>query len=60
MFGGAKYAEFRVDAYNVTNSPRWANPNTGYSNAVGTTFGQVTNVVANNSRTIRFGGRFAF
>ena len=53
-------AEFRVDAYNVTNSPRWANPNTGYSNAVGTTFGQVSNVIANNSRSIRFGGRFAF
>ena len=28
QFGGSKYAEFRVDAYNVTNSVRWANPNT--------------------------------
>ena len=56
----SKYAEFRVDAFNVTNSPRWANPNTGFSTASGTTFGQVTNVIGNNSRMIRFGGRFAF
>jgi hypothetical protein len=59
IFGGGKYAEFRVDAYNVTNSVRWGNPNTGYSNAVGTTFGQVTGI-AGSSRSIRFGGRFAF
>ncbi len=25
---GSRYAEFRVDAYNVTNSVRWGNPNT--------------------------------
>jgi hypothetical protein len=54
-----KYAEFRVDAFNVTNSVRWGNPNTGYSNAVGTTFGQVTGTTG-GQRTIRFGGRFAF
>ena len=27
--GGTRYAEFRIDAYNVTNSVRWGNPNTG-------------------------------
>ena len=26
--GGSRYAEVRVDAYNVTNSVRWGNPNT--------------------------------
>ena len=31
--GGSRYAEFRVDAYNVTNSVRWGNPNTGFSTA---------------------------
>ena len=29
--GGGRYAEFHVDAYNVTNSVRWGNPNTGFS-----------------------------
>ena len=33
---------FRVDAYNVTNSVRWGNPNTGFSTATGNTFGQIT------------------
>jgi len=56
---GSKYAEFRVDAFNVTNSVRWGNPNTGFSTASGTTFGQVTGV-AGSQRSIRFGGRFAF
>jgi carboxypeptidase family protein/TonB-dependent receptor-like protein len=56
---GSKYAEFRVDAFNVTNSVRWGNPNTGFSTATGTTFGQVTGTTG-GQRQIRFGGRFAF
>ena len=40
--GGSRYGEFRVDAYNVTNSVRWANPNVGFSTATGNTFGQIT------------------
>jgi carboxypeptidase family protein len=57
--GGSRYGEFRVDAYNVTNSVRWGNPNTGFSNASGTTFGQVGGTNG-GQRSIRFGGRFAF
>jgi hypothetical protein len=57
--GGSRYAEFRVDAYNVTNSVRWANPNTGFSTSTGNTFGQITGT-SGSQRSIRFGGRFAF
>jgi hypothetical protein len=55
----SKYAEFRVDAYNVTNSVRWANPNTGFSTATGTNFGTITGTTG-GQRSIRFGGRFVF
>ena len=57
--GGARYAEFRVDAYNVTNSVRWGNPNTGFSTAAGNTFGQITGTTG-GQRSLRFGGRFVF
>ena len=57
--GGTRYAEFRIDAYNVTNSVRWANPNTTYSTAAGNTFGQITGT-SGSQRSLRFGGRFAF
>jgi hypothetical protein len=57
--GGTRFAEFRVDAYNVTNSVRWGNPSTGFSNAVGNTFGQITGTTG-GQRSIRFGGRFVF
>ena len=40
--GGTRFAEFRVDAFNTTNSVRWGNPATGYSIAAGNTFGQIT------------------
>jgi len=59
MISGSKYAEFRVDAYNVTNSVRWGNPGTGFSVAAGNTFGQITGT-AGSQRSIRFGGRFVF
>ena len=57
--GEGRYAEFRIDAYNVTNSVRWGNPNTGYSTATGNTFGQITGTTG-GQRSVRFGGRFVF
>jgi outer membrane receptor protein involved in Fe transport len=57
--GGSRYGELRVDAYNVTNSVRWANPSTGFSTATGNTFGQITGTNG-SQRTVRFGARFAF
>jgi hypothetical protein len=57
--GTGRYAEFRVDAFNVTNSVRWGGPSTGFSTAAGNTFGQVTGT-SGSQRTVRFGGRFVF
>jgi carboxypeptidase family protein len=57
--GGSRFAEFRVDFYNVTNSVRWGNPTTGFSTAAGNTFGQILGTTG-GQRSIRFGGRFAF
>jgi hypothetical protein len=57
--GGSRYGEFRVDSYNVTNSVRWGNPNTGFSAATGNTFGQITGTTG-SQRTFRFGVRFGF
>jgi hypothetical protein len=59
QISGSKYAEFRVDAYNVTNSVRWGNPGTGYNVAAGNTFGQITGT-SGSQRSVRFGGRFVF
>ena len=57
--GNSRFAEFRVDTFNTTNSVRWGNPTTGYSVAAGNTFGQATNPTG-GQRSIRFGGRFVF
>ncbi len=58
---GSRFFEFRVDSFNVTNSPRWENPNTGYNASSGSTFGQVTSILGGTgSRTFRFGGRLVF
>jgi hypothetical protein len=59
QIGGARYAEFRIDAFNVPNSVRWGNPSTGFSTAAGNTFGQI-NGTTGGQRSIRFGGRFVF
>ncbi len=59
IISSSKYAEFRVDAFNVTNSVRWGNPTTGFSRADGNTFGQIGGTTG-GQRQIRFGGRFAF
>jgi hypothetical protein len=59
--GASRYAEFRVDAFNVTNSVRWGNPNTAYATGTGNTFGQITGVATGSGpRTLRFGARVAF
>ncbi len=52
---GARYAEFRVDAFNATNSLHPNNPNTSLGSA---TFGQITG--AFEPRLVRFGLRFIF
>jgi hypothetical protein len=57
--GGSRYGEFRVDTYNLTNSVRWANPNTGFSTATGNNFGTITNPTG-SQRTMRFGARIVF
>lgn len=57
--GGSRYGEFRVDGYNVTNSVRWANPNTGFSTATGNNFGTITGTTG-GQRTVRFGARIVF
>ena len=52
---GSRFAEFRVDAFNVTNSLHPNNPGTTFGSA---TFGQITG--AFDPRLIRFGVRFVF
>jgi hypothetical protein len=59
QIGSARYAEFRIDSFNLPNAVRWGNPSTGFSTAVGNTFGQVTGTTG-GQRSIRFGGRFVF
>jgi hypothetical protein len=59
MFTSGRFAEFRVDAFNVTNSVRWGNPGTGFSTAAGNTFGQITGTNG-SQRSLRFGARFVF
>jgi hypothetical protein len=48
-------AELRVDAFNVTNTPHFNNPNGSFGSS---TFGQVTS--AFGQRLVRFGGRLMF
>jgi hypothetical protein len=53
---GRTTVEFRVDAFNVTNSVRWGNPGTSLG---GSTFGQITGTNG-AQRSLRFGGRLTF
>jgi hypothetical protein len=55
-------AEFRVDAFNATNTPHFANPGRDFGNP---TFGQVTGTLgpgdgAAGPRLLRFGARLTF
>ena len=59
QIGSSRFAEFRIDTFNTTNSVRWSNPGTGFSTAAGNTFGQITTTTG-GQRSIRFGGRFVF
>ena len=52
---GSKYGEFRVDAFNLTNSLHANNPNGTYGNAV---FGQITG--SYGERIVRFGLKMVF
>jgi hypothetical protein len=54
---GSRHAEFRVDFFNLTNSPHYSNPNGSFGNA---NFGRITSIIGGTERVIRFGGRFLF
>jgi hypothetical protein len=56
-FGGTTKGEFRVDIFNVTNTPHFNNPNGTY---LGPTFGQITSTMNNSERSMRFGFRLSF
>jgi carboxypeptidase family protein/TonB-dependent receptor-like protein len=49
--------EFRVDIFNITNTPHFQNPNGTF---LGATFGQITSTVAGSERSMRFGFRVTF
>jgi hypothetical protein len=55
---GSKYAEFRVDAFNVTNSLHASDLNGNARTLLQPTFGQVTS--SYGERLVRFGLRFIF
>ncbi len=56
MFGQSyRYFEFRTDAFNLTNTPAWNNPNTSLASPQ---FGTITG--AGNQRIIRFALKYAF
>ncbi len=49
--------EFRIDGFNITNTPHFNNPNGTLGNA---NFGQITTTVDNSDRMFRFGLRVMF
>jgi hypothetical protein len=55
---GNKYAEFRVDAFNVTNSLHADNPTENARTLGNAIFGQIT--TSTGERLVRFGLRFVF
>ena len=57
--GGRRFAELRIDAFNLTNSARWDNPNETNRTVGSATFGQL-NATVGGQRSFRFGGRFVF
>ena len=50
-----KYVQLRLEAYSVTNTPQWGNPNTSFG---GTTFGQITS--AGGNRTLQVAVKFYY
>src|SRR6185436_5478301 len=49
--------EFRIDIFNITNTPHFQNPNGTF---LGATFGQITATMNGSERTMRFGFRMTF
>lgn len=49
--------EFRAEAFNVTNTPQFNNPN---ASVTGGSFGYITSTVGNSNRELRFSGRINF
>ena len=52
---GDRHGEFRVDVFNLTNTPHWGDPN---GSLTSNNFGRITSSFG--ERVIRFGGRFLF
>jgi hypothetical protein len=50
-----KYVQLRLEAYSVSNSPQWGNPNTSYG---GSTFGQIT--TAGGNRNLQLAVKFYY
>jgi hypothetical protein len=50
-----KSIQVRLEAYGVTNSPQWGNPNTSFG---GSTFGQITS--AGGNRTLQVAAKFYY
>jgi hypothetical protein len=50
-----KSIQVRLEAYSVTNSPQWGNPNTSFG---GSTFGQITS--AGGNRTLQVAAKFYY
>ena len=48
---------FRAEAFDVTNTVQWANPN---ANANDAGFGRIQSVLGSSNRTLRLSGRFTF
>lgn len=54
---GRRQVELRADAFNVTNTPHYNNPNGSFGSG---NFGRVTSTINQSERLVRFGGRFVF
>ncbi|MEJ7709908.1 MAG: hypothetical protein WKF84_08625 [Pyrinomonadaceae bacterium] len=53
--------QFRAEAFNITNTPRFGNPNANVSNSnFGTITGTLGNLGSGSERFFRFGLRFGF
>ncbi len=50
-----KYVQLRLEAYSVSNTPQWGNPNTSFGS---TTFGQIT--TASGNRTLQLALKFYY